>query len=138
MKFAVPQVECACMGGLTAFKRLSSRRIMMRNLRQRSWRPWVGDLLASAFVGFGLMWGYGYLASSFWMPVAVGYLLPALVYCFSTSWNSRRFLKGRFAVITLIMGTLFFVVHNLPIPHLIITGSGFIAPVIVSRWSRRV
>ena len=99
--------------------------------------PWVGDLLASVFVGYSLLWGYAYLHASIWQPVAVGYLVPFLVYCFSTFWNARPFLKRRAVTISVIMGTIFFVVHRIPLPHLVSIGTGFAAPVIVSWWARR-
>ena len=99
-------------------------------------RAWIGDLLASASVGCALMWGYAYLYSTVWLPLAVGYLVPVLVYRFSTFWNERPFSKGKAAIMALVMGTLFAAVHHVSLPHWISTATGFIAPFIVS-WRAR-
>jgi len=96
----------------------------------------MGDLLSSLFVGYTLFWGYAYLHNSPWQPVAVGYLIPILVYRFSTLWNRRNFKIKNAILISSVMGTLFFATHHLPISETTMTAIGFIAPIIVSKWAR--
>jgi len=103
-------------------------------------RPaWLGDLLASMFVGWGLIFSYRWLAAIPSAPELVGYLIPLMVYRFSTSWNRTPFVWSRAVTISLAMGSVFWAVHALAGPELLWLKrlTGFVAPLIVSCLGRQ-
>jgi hypothetical protein len=106
---------------------------MLETLR----RPLVGDFLASMFVGWALLLGYEHLHDITGLPVAISYLIPLLVYCFSAIWNRCSCSKLRALITALVMGTFFVGVHHAPLPHWIMSAAGFAAPVAVSWWARK-
>ena len=89
--------------------------------------------MASIFVGGSL-----FLVYEFWMPTspygpaAWGFLLPLLVYRFSIYWNGSRFDWRTATSLSLAMGVMFILIHHLPVPHPLMTASGFAAPLFVS------
>ena len=98
----------------------------------------LGDLLASLTVGTSLYIAYRNWHGGVWLPVALGYLVPILVFCFTTAWNRLSFSASRAAGIALGMGSLFAAVHVFPVAAGGATTVGYVAPLIVAWVTRKV
>lgn len=73
-------------------------------------------------------------------PLAIGsgFVLPLIVYRFSTWWNRLTFVPLRALGLMLLMGTIFLLVHLPFVPMSVRVCTGFIAPLFVSWRARAV
>ncbi len=96
----------------------------------------LGDLLASLGVGGGLWWAWRGHSGMPPLAIGSGFLLPLIVYRFSTWWNALPFDPARALRLMLAMGSLFFLVHLPGAPPPLRALTGFVAPLFVS-WRAR-